>query len=184
MKRKKLTPAVVYTHMQVHYDDDGTVHLISNMEDTSKKNFSIELKLIKDFLIGHKDCKKFKIDYFFNLSKGIVTEEEQVITSQKRSLYLIPQTSEYNNELTIEKNKDSWKIIVHSTAKDRLDILSNINFFVVKKDDPYYMYRYFSVDPTVLRTNAVTIPFTVEQERGAVSLTTVHQFNSYGILEA
>ena len=46
-----LTPTfVVYDTMQVHYDDDGHVYLISNVIDPTKKNFSIELKLIEDFL--------------------------------------------------------------------------------------------------------------------------------------
>jgi hypothetical protein len=179
-----LTPTfVVYDTMQVHYDDDGHVHLISNVIDPNKKNFSIELKLIEDFLTGHRDCKKFKIDYFFNLSKGIVTRDEQIVTNRKHALYLIPYTLEYNNEITIEKKKSSWNIVINEHAKDRLEILSAITFFVVKKDDPYYMYRHFSIDPTMLYTDSVEVPFIVDQEQTKVSLATVQQFNSYGIKE-
>lgn len=177
-----LTPtAVAYTHMQVHYDDEGVVHLISNIEDPALKNFSIELELVEDFITGRKDCKKFKIDHFFNLSKGIVTSEEQTVVNRGQALYLIPRTAEYNNELTIEKTADCWRVVVHENAKDRLDILSSITFFVVKKDDPYYLYRHFSVDTKVLRIKSVEVPFTVEQ--GPVSVVTLQQFNSYGILE-
>jgi hypothetical protein len=182
--RKKLTPAVAYTHMQVHYDDAGCVHLISNIKDPTKKNFGIELELVEDFLLGRKDFRKFKIDYFFNLSKGIVTSEEQTISNKEQALYIIPQTSEYNNELTLEKTVDSWRVIVHKNAKDRLDILSTVSFFVVKKDDPYYLYRYFSVDPKVLRIKPIEIPFAVDKEHGEISIATVQQFNSYGIKEA
>jgi hypothetical protein len=183
MKKKKLFPAVVYTHMQVHYDDEGTVHLISNIEDPTKKNFSIELELVEDFLLGRKNFRKFKIDYFFNLSKGIVTSEEQTIINKGQVLYLIPRTSEYNNEITLEKNAVGWRVIVHENAKDRLDILSTVSFFVVKKDDPYYLYRHFSVDPKVLGIKPIEIPFAVEQEQGAVSVATLQQFNSYGIIK-
>lgn len=184
MKKKKPTQGVAYTHMQIHYDDEGIVHLISNVEDSTKKNFSIELELVEDFISGRKDFRKFKIDYFFNLSKGIVTSEAQTITNKGQILYLIPRTSEYNNEVTLVKTADYWQVVIHDDAKDRLDILSSLTFFVVKQDDPYYLYRYFSVDPKVLRLKTIEIPFAVEQEQDAVSVTTLQQFNSYGILEA
>ena len=73
--------------------------------------------------------------------------------------------------------------MINEHAKDRLEILSAITFFVVKKDDPYYMYRHFSIDPTMLYTDSVEVPFIVDQEQTKVSLATVQQFNSYGIKE-
>jgi hypothetical protein len=180
------TPAaVVYDYMFVHYDDNGVVHLISNVEKADKNNFKIALALVEPFLLGKKDFKRFKIDYFFNLSKGIITSEEQVIIKSKKPLYLIPLTTTYSNEVTLDYYKNYWEINISDSALDRLDIVKSLTFFVVKKDDLYYLYRYFTIDAQELKLGPVQMEFITDQEYNLnlISVVTEQKFSSYGIKE-
>ena len=178
---------VAYNFMFVHYDDDGAVHLISNEEDTTKKNFKIDLELVRDFLTGKKFCRDFNIDFFFNLSKGIIKEEEQVFVDTNKTLYQIPLTSAYSNEVTVEHDltQKCWRVKVRESAKDRLDIVSELMFFVVKKDDPHFLYRYFIIKSDDLKDADVEVKFQTDAEFNfkKISVVTLHKFNSYGIKE-
>ena len=177
--------AVVYDYMFVHYDNDGVVHLISNVESSDKNNFKIDLKLVEDFITSKRQCQKFKIEFFFNLSKGIVTAEEQIVANNQQPLYLIPATSAYQNEVTLEHTIDSWNIIVNDTVKDKLDIIKNLVFFVVEKDNPYQMYTHIAVDTKLLKPGPINVKFTTPQETdlSLISIVTQQKFNSYGIKE-
>jgi hypothetical protein len=178
------TPAaVVYDSMFVHYDNEGNVHLISNVKDAKLNNFKIDLNLVEDFLTGKRQCQKFKIEFFFNLSKGIVTAEEQVVANNQQPLYLIPATSSYQNEVTLEHGSYGWNIIVNDAVKDKLKIVKRLVFFVVEKDNPYHMYTHITVDTTDLQTGGASVKFTTPQEADLrlVSVVTQQKFNSYGI---
>jgi hypothetical protein len=131
-----------YTTMLVQYDDTGQVHLISNAYDDSYKNFQIDISLIEDFMYGgKKNPKKYKIDYFFNINKGIIeSEEEQEIV--KSSLpYIIPHTISFNNEITLEYHTMlGWKLHVRDTALDNLEITNSLIFYICKRNNPHFLY--------------------------------------------
>ena len=180
-----IPPAVIYDHMFIHYDDSGAVHLISNVESQDKNNFRIRLDLIEDFLAGRRQCKKFKIEFFFNLSKGIITSEEQIVSTNEKGLHLIPATDAYHNEVTIEHCADEWNIVVNETAKDVLGIIKSLIFFVVEKNNPYHMYKNITVGVDDLKEGNARIKFTISQEANLdlISLVTQKKFKSYGIKE-
>lgn len=178
--------AVVYDHMFIHYDDSGAVHLISNVESQDKNNFSIKLDLIEDFLTGKRQCQKFKIEFFFNLSKGIITSEEQIVSTNEKGLHLIPITDGYHNEVTVEHCAEEWNIIVNETANDKLEIIKGLLFFVVEKDNPYHMYKTIVISTDNLKEGNTRIKFTIPQEGNLdlISLVTQKKFKSYGIKES
>ena len=176
-------PTVIYWY--VHYDETGKVHALSNVPSTVNKNFEIDKELVKDFMaFGTKKADKYTIEYFFNLSKGIIEKEEEQVTVQNNIPYIIPRTKSYNNEITIEHyvKESKWKICVRDDIKDKLAITSSFLFFVCKKDNPHVLYTTIYVDSNNVNED---IPFKtkVETKLSKFSLVTNKKFNSYGIKE-
>jgi hypothetical protein len=179
-----------YTTMLIQYDDQGHVHLISNSYDETYKNLQIDILLIQDFMHGgKKDPKKYKIDYFFNISKGIVeVEEEQEIV--KSSLpYIIPHTKSFNNEITLEHNATSgWTLHIRPDALDKLDIVNSLIFYVCKKHNPHFLYG--SIHITNLKDqlidNKIYVNFNSSIEKQLNNLSVVtnpYIFKSFGVKE-
>ena len=179
----------VYNTLYIHYNDDGSVELISNEQSQTLNNFEIAIDLIADFIVGgSKNPKKYKIEYFFNLSKGVFeSESEQPLDTSTSFLYLIPRTTAYNNAVTLVHDlaNSKWICSIRNDAKDQLNIISNLTFFICKADNPYLLYGHFSPSINELRLGDVEIKFqtTIEQDLTAISISTMQKFKSYGIKE-
>ncbi len=178
----------IYNTLFVHYTDDGTVVSITNSPDNSYRFFEIDLNLVTDFLSdGKKDPKKYKIDYFFNLSKGVLLDDTEQEVAKNNLPYLLPRTTGFNNEITLihDVKKQKWSISVRDDVKDKLHIISDMPFFILKKDDPCFVYRFFSIQRDKLLTSTVDIPFVYDEELDIknISVMTEKKFNSYGIKE-
>jgi hypothetical protein len=176
----------VYNTMYVHYDDDGTVHYISNVIDSSKRTFEIDISLIEEFLDYRKHAYNYKINYFLNLANGIV--EEQVISNNNSNfIYLVPRTAEFNNELTLvhDKINRQWILTVREDVRYKLEVMPKFVFFLCKKDDPHYLYSYFTVDATSLMKQDMAIDFSNEFEvdLNLFSVAVERKLQSYGIRE-
>lgn len=178
---------VVYTTMFVHYDDDGKVHLISNVTDPTKNNFEIDLFLVEDFCTGKKNFRNYDIEYFFNLSKGIFTEEEIAEESKKSGalLYMIPHVVTDNNEITFYHDPvaEKWKVSARKNINEKLDIMPISMVYVTKHGDPHYLYNSFSIDPRDLKNGPKEFNFLYEKdlELNSISLFTQKKFKTYGI---
>lgn len=178
---------VVYNNMYVHYDDTGAVHSISNTIDPLYKQFEIDILIVQDFLAGGKRSPaKYKIDYFFDLSKGIIQDEdEEVITSNLP--YIISTTNPYKTEITLEHDSinTQWIIYAREDVLDRVAISQPLQFFVCKKDDPHFLYNSFLVKPDDLLQGPVSVEFssTTEQDLNLFSVITIRTFKSYKIKE-
>lgn len=173
--------------MFVHHDDDGNVHLISNVQDPNLNNFEIDLFLVEDFCLGKKNFRNYDIEYFFNLSKGIVPEEEEEIESKKSGalLYMVPVVEHENSEITFYHNSidKKWKIRARKGIKEKLDIMPICPVFVTKSGDPHYLYNSFNLDPKDLKDGEIEILFKDETflELNKISLFTHKRFRTYGI---
>jgi hypothetical protein len=179
-----------YTTMLVQYDDQGQVHFISNAYNTEYKNFQINLSLIEEFLSGgKKNPKKYKIDYFFNISKGLIeVEEEQEIV--KSSLpYVIPHTNSFNNEITLEHNASlGWTLHIRPDALDKLDIVNNLLFYICKKNNPHFLYGSIHITnlKDTLLNNQIYIKFNTLIEENLDNFSVVinpYIFKSFGVRE-
>lgn len=176
----------VYNTSFVYFDDTGTVHGISNIISEQFKNFEIDNVLVEDFYTYKKILANYNIEYFYNLSKGVIElEQEQKIIDSNLSLQMIPRTVAYNNEVTIEHdltNKE-WILKFRDDIIDKFDIISKLVFFVTKNNDPYFLYRSFVVVST--DKNLIKVKFETEKEHNLkkISLFTIKKFNSYGVKE-
>ncbi len=176
-------PIVIYWY--VHYDDSGKVYAVSNVESQEHKNFAIDRELIKDFMfLGKKKAEFYKIEYFYNLSKGFIEYEQEQKVVQNNIPYVIPRAISYNNEITLEHNSKnrSWKMIVRDDVKDKMDLSSSLAFFICKKDNPHILYSTLFCNKDSVGTE---IPFktNIEITLNDFSLITNRRFNSYGIKE-
>lgn len=174
--------------MFVHYTDDGQVSLVSPVRSEQYNNFPVDITLLTDFLYGKKKARDFKIEYFYNLSKGVFEkEEEQLVKVASNFIYIIPRTLSYNNEITIEHDvaNSKWNCAVRNDSKGFLEVTPYLTFFVCKDNNPYFLYRHFTVPATELINRPVEVPFITKQEEilSNISLATVKKFNSYGIKE-
>jgi hypothetical protein len=180
---------VVYNTLFIHYTDNGSVEIISNELSNTLNNFEIAIELITEFISGgSKNPKNYKIDYFFNLSKGVFESElEQSLDTSTSFLYLIPRTTAYNNAVTLVHDvaNSKWICSIRDDAKDQLNIISNLTFFICKADNPYLLYGYFSPSINELKLGDVEIKFQtdIEQDLAAISISTMQKFKSYGIKE-
>jgi hypothetical protein len=174
--------------MYVQYDDTGRVHYVNNFQDPVLKNFEIDLELVVDFLSdGTKDCKKYKINYFFNLSKGVIESEVEEKESHSTLPTVITRTTSYNNEITLDHNlqESKWTIHVRQDLIEQLAISSNLVFFICKKNDPHYLYSTLIVQPDNLKTGKFDLFFIHDHEKDInnISVVPIRSFNSYGIKE-
>lgn len=173
--------------MFVHYGDDGKVHLISNVQDLTKNNFEIDLFLVEDFCSGKKNFRNYSIEHFYNLSKGIVTEEEKEEESKKSGalLYMIPLVDHDNSEITFYHNaaNKKWKIFARTGINEKLDIMPISPIYVCKAGDPHYLYNSFNLDPKALKEDPVEFLFQGEEsiDLNKISLFTQKKFKTYGI---
>jgi len=174
--------------MYVQYDDTGRVHYINNFQDPVLKNFEIDLELVLDFLSnGTKDSRKYKINYFFNLSKGVIEHEAEEQDRQTAFPVVIPRTISYNNEITLDHNlkESKWTVHVRQDVIEQLAISPNFVFFICKRDDPHYLYSTMIVETENLKTGKFDIFFTTEVEKDInnISIVPIRSFKSYGLKE-
>lgn len=187
MKNKKEKPqfGVVYNSYYVHYDDDGKVYFLSNVKDINYKIFEIDLFLIEDFLTGKKDHNSYTIEYFFNLSKGVVTAENDTVEYSKPLFQIIPVDDSDDSDIVIEydSNNKHWKVKASDDANEKLEVLPALAFYVCKKNDPHYLYRTFIASTEDLRNGPVICEFDTEIENNIneISVTTLKRFGKYSI---
>lgn len=176
---------IVYNKMYVHYDDTGQVILVSNVIIPDYRTFEIETDLILDFLSGKKSSQDYKIEYFFNLSKGIV--EEKKVSKRSDFVYIIPETTGYENEITFEHNLSnrSWKIVARDDVRDKLKIMNKMSFFICEKDNVSFLYSTYVIDCLELADEDLLIKFSseIEEDLKKISIVTNKKLNSYGIKE-
>jgi len=176
-------PTVIFWY--VHYDDAGTVYAVSNMQSQEYKNFPIDRELIKDFMAyGKKKAEFYKIEYFYNLSKGVIEYEQEQKIVQNNVPYIIPRATAYNNEVTLEhRAKDKkWKVVLREDVREKVELTASLVFFICKKDNPHVLYSTIVVNRDNLDAD---IPFTaaIELNLSNFSLITNKRFNSYGVKE-
>lgn len=142
-----MTAIQVITHVYVSYLEDGSVIKIDNCVDPEYKAFEIEYELVKQIYDSRKDLSKYKIDYFYNLSKGIeevVHDEMEIKTDMP---FVVPITDSYNNEITLEYQTitDCWVLHVRPDVADKIDLVNELRFYITKKDDPHFLVNEFSI---------------------------------------
>jgi hypothetical protein len=179
----------VYNNVFIHYDSNGKVHLISNVRSNEFSNFEIDINLINSFISGNRFYGDFDIEHFYNISKGIIVDNQNIEKSIKSETLLF--NIEYNdlssNEITIEHNskEQTWKFFARSGLDEKLSIISKTEFFVCKKDDPHFLYSTYSFEPKLLINGPLEFKFKtdLEVELNNISLVTIKKFNSYGLKE-
>jgi hypothetical protein len=170
----------IYNTRFIYYNDAGEILSIKPFPpEDNQLFFEIDFALVEEFLFGNKSYKNYKINYFLNLVNGIVNEEETVITEERQFLYVLPLTSSFNNEITLEHTEDCWNIVVREDAKERVKLFPKLDFFICKKDDPSFLYSKFSIDLNNL--SPVMFVTTDEKDLNLISVVTNKKFNSYGI---
>lgn len=179
----------VVTHFFVHYDAEGKVHLVSNVADENLNNFEIRVDLIPNFIQGFKDCTKYKIDYFFNISAGLIsdTEEQSDLIKTDYILYEIPKTDLKMYDVLFEHNTTDkvWTATVAPKAVERLTILSTVPFYICKKNNPYFLIASYTALANDLVNGPVKFEFTsdLELDLSDISVYTVKNFRDYCIKE-
>ena len=186
-KKEKSQVGVVYNTFFVHYDQEGNVHQLSNIKDEQYKIFEIDLFLIDDFLKGKKDCKKYNIEYFYNLSKGVITHEQDNIEYSKPLFQILPLVDSYDNNITVEHDmiNKQWTVFADEDALDKLSVLPGLSFYVSKKNDPHFLYRSFTVSSEELEQGPVICEFSTDNELDltSISIATLKRFEKYGVTE-
>jgi hypothetical protein len=179
----------VYNTFYVHYDSEGKVYSVSNTPSDVLSNFEIDINLIQNFVEGKKDSTKFDIEYFYNISKGLIVdgEDRELTIKSETLLYTIPKDSSSSDEIVVEHDAKNlqWTVTARKGIDEKLTIISSINLFVCKKDDPHFLYTQYSITPRELINNTLYIPFKTEIEKdfNSVMLTTLKKFNSYSLKE-
>jgi hypothetical protein len=171
----------IYNTRFIYYNDAGEIQAIRPFppEDDQLLFFEIDFALVEEFLFGNKSYTNYKINYFLNLVNGIVNEEETVITEERQFLYVLPLTSSFNNEITLEYTTDCWNIVVREDIKEKVKLFPRLDFFVCKKDDPSFLYSKFSIDLNNL--SSVMFATKAEKDLNLISVVTSKKFKSYGI---
>jgi hypothetical protein len=173
----------IYNTRFIHYNSSGEILTISPFKPEDEQLFlEIDFSFVEEFLFGNKSFKNYKINYFFNLINGIVNKEETVVSEDKKFLYIIPLTSSFNNEITIEYTPQYWRIVVREDIKEKIKLHSTLNIFVCKKDDPSFLYKELVFDLNSL--SPVYFTNEVETNLKLITLVTTKQFSSYGIKES
>lgn len=124
------------------------------------------------------DPTKYKINYFFNLAKGII-EKDETRLKLINNLYLIPATTNYSNEITLEHNK-SWNLILRQDLID-FNVKGKLFFYICKKNNPNFLYRILMFDLSKL--SSIEYVDDVETNIKNISILTEQKFNSYGVKE-
>ena len=187
MQEELTNPSVghVITHFYVHYDTEGKVHLVSNVKDDTLNNFEINVDLIPNFIKGFKDCTKYKIDYFFNINAGLISdvEEQEDLIKTDYILYELPKIEENMLDVVFEHNKETktWSASVMSHATERLSIVPYIPFYVCKKDNPYFLIASYKANAEDLMKGLVKFDFVsdLELDFSTLSVYTIKKFRNY-----
>jgi len=174
----------IHPNMYVYYNDFGNILSISNVKDSAKDYLEVSEEKLKDFLLGKKDFGRYKIDYFkFNYENNL--KDESSIDIANNLLYTIPLVgSEMLKDLTIifDKTNKTWQFVlndagiqtVHQYSIDKI-----YSFFLVKDRDPHYLIETLQVTGNDL-VNSIVLACNYTPK--IPSVTTMKQFNSYGIL--
>jgi hypothetical protein len=186
-RKERSTSGAVYNSFYVHYDNEGNVHLLSNVKEDNFKIFEIDLFLIDDFINGKKDFRKYNIEYFYNLSKGITISENDTVEYSKPLFQILPLTYHDNDNVLLEHNAidQKWTVHFNEEALEKLEVLPPITFYICKKDDPHYLYRYFTININNIVDGKIDYNFesNYEQNLNQISVTTLKRFPNYGIKE-
>lgn len=173
------------THFFVHYDNEGKVHLVSNVKDETLNNFAISVDLIPNFIRGFKDCTKYKIDYFFNVNAGLISdaEEQEDLIKTDYILYELPNTQAKMVDVFFEHDskEKNWTASVMSHATERLSIVSSVPFYVCKKDNPYFLIAAHVANASDLMNGSVKFDFIsdLELDFSNLSVYTIKKFRDY-----
>lgn len=179
----------VYTSFFVHYDNEGNVYLISNVKDDTLNNYEIKVSLIPNFISGIKDCTKYKIEYFYNINSGSITDKEEQSDLIKTDylLYEIPCAiiSDWEILLEHDTSNSQWTVTASTQAISKLEIINNISIYICKKDNPYHLITSHVINAKELIKNTIQLPFSCELETQYEQLTlyTTRQFRDYLVKE-
>ncbi len=187
MQEETITESIghVVTHFYVHYDNDGKVHLVSNVKDENFNNFEIGIDLIPNFIRGFKDCTKYKIDYFFNINAGLITdtEEQEDLIKTDYILHEVPKINLETCDITFEHNatNKTWTVFAAPQAAERLAIVLTVPFYICKKNDPYYLIASHVAKASDLVNGIVIFDFVsdLELDFSNISVYTFKKFRDY-----
>ena len=173
----------------VHYDSEGKVNLVSNVKDETLNNFEISTDLIPNFVRGFKDCTKYKIDYFFNIGAGLISdiEEQEDLVKTDYILYELPKTNFKTYDILFEHDsiEQVWSATVMPHAAERLAIVANVSFYVCKKDNPYFLMAEYTANSSELVNGSVKFQFNsdLELDFSNLSVYTIKKFRDYCVRE-
>jgi hypothetical protein len=173
----------------VHYDNEGKVSLVSNVKDETLNNFEISTELIPNFVRGFKDCTKYKIDYFFNISAGLIsdTEEQEDLVKTDYILYELSKKDLKLYDILFEHDsiEQSWCATVMPHAVERLSIVVDVSFYVCKKDNPYFLIAEYYAKSVDLIDGSVKFQFNsdLELDFSNLSVYTIKKFRDYCVKE-
>ena len=171
----------MYNTKFVWYTEDGTVTQIRAVPpDDGSLFFEIDLNLVLDFVVHYKSFDNYKIDYFFNLAKGRITEVENTVGSTNLP-YIVPQTLGYKNEVTVEHKENSWSVKIREDVKDKIQIYKTLKFYICKKDDLACMYMPLTFD--LEKDQEIEFKTEIEKDLKNISLVTGKLYDSYGVKE-
>jgi hypothetical protein len=187
MQEESFEPSIghVVTHFYVHYDNDGNVHLVSNVKDENLNNFEIGVELIPNFIKGLKDGTKYKIDYFFNINAGLISDidEQEDLIKTDYILYEIPKNDLkiYDIKIEHDASSNSWTASVMSQAAERLSIVPTVPFYVCRKNNPYFLIASHVANSTDLIKGSVKFEFIsdLELDFSNLSVYTIKKFRDY-----
>lgn len=175
--------AVIYTSKFITYTDDGTVLIAEQERDESKLQLEVDLELIPNFLSGHKHYSDYKIDYFFKIKQGIITDSDDYEDVEKYNnvFYEIPKN---NNaaDVVIEHDKLNRAWVISLNNLSNIPALGIFSFFICKKDNPNLLYASYEIEHYKLN-EPVEIKFKTlfENEFNELSIFTIRKFKSYTV---
>ena len=183
---------MVVTHLYVSYLDNGQVVKLENCPDPNYKTFEIAYKLVQNLYDTRKNVSRYKIDYFYNIAKGIVEDIKDEVEVKTDMPFVIPLTSGFNNEITFEHrlDLDGWIMHIRSDVADKINLVDSMKFYITKKDDPHFLLGNITLDfknsDTIITDNKLSFSFAYEIETNLndFSLVVIDKiFKSYGIKE-
>jgi hypothetical protein len=179
----------VVNNFFVHYDNEGKVSLVSNVKDETLNNFEISTDLIPNFVRGFKDCTKYKIDYFFNIGAGLISdiEEQEDLVKTDYILHELSKKELKTYDILFEHDsvEQAWSASVMFHAVERLAIVADVPFYVCKKDNPYFLIAEYYATAADLIDGSVKFKFNsdLELDFSKLSVYTVKKFREYCVRE-
>lgn len=181
-KKKKdqiiISNGEVYSQRYIYFNEDGKIEIVSPCEEKCSFEFiKVDDSLITDFIEGRKLYKDYTIDYFNSLANGIIIDDEKTISNGKLTFYVLPQSSNYENEITVEHFDDKWVL------RSKIDIIEKeIVVYVCLKTNINFIVRSLSFT----KENNYTVQFNsdIEKNLKMLSLVTKTKYNSYAVKES